>query len=340
MKKMTSFLLLLLSLQQMAVSQNSAHSKLQFTSTAKNRIYVDSTYYYQLSAIDSSGNAFTFAVGDLPTWLHFNKEDHSISGKPLKAGQYLVHALATAADTVVHQYFMLTVYNRATTNILILGNSITNGTNKYNSYRRPLWQMLHREHYNFDFIGSWDKHHMGGEFPNPDFDMDHDGHSGWKASDILSPPDWDKQRGSIREWIKTYTPDIVLMELGTNEVFQCIPVKEAMNNLSMIIDILRQKNPRVRIFIAQIPPLGKQWADKKLCGNDTAYSQAIRNFNKNIPALVTEKNTAGSPLALVDQYTGIHPATDMYDDIHPTDIGEKKMAERWYGAIKRYLVKL
>ena len=108
---------------------------------------------------------------------------------------------------------------------------------------------------------------MGGEVPDPDFDMDHEGHSGWKASDILSQPDWDKQRGNIHEWIKTYTPDMVLVELGTNEVFQCVPAKEAMNNISSIIDILRNKNPHVKIFLAQIPPLGAQWVDKKLCGN-------------------------------------------------------------------------
>jgi len=30
----------------------------------------------------------------------------------------------------------------------------------------------------------------------------------------------------------------------------------------------------------------------------------------------------------------------MYDDIHPNTIGEKKMAEKWFAAIKKYLRKL
>src|SRR5689334_651691 len=75
-----------------------------------------------------------------------------------------------------------------TTTILCLGNSITNVTNKYNSYRRPLWQLLHNGHYNVDMIGSWNKHHMGGDVPNPDFDMDHEGHSGWTAAHMFTPP--------------------------------------------------------------------------------------------------------------------------------------------------------
>ena len=50
----------------------------------------------------------------------------------------MIHITASTADTTVHQRFMLTVYNDKTTNILTLGNSITNGTNKYNSYRSAI----------------------------------------------------------------------------------------------------------------------------------------------------------------------------------------------------------
>lgn len=180
---------------------------------------------------------------------------------------------------------------------------------------------------------------MGGSVPDPDFDMDHDGHSGWKASDILSQPNWDMQRGNIHEWIQNYKPDIVLMELGTNEVFQCSPVKEAINNIFSIIDIIRKKNPHVKIFVALIPPLGAQWVNKKLCGNDIAYGEAVKNFNRQLAIGIAAKNTVASQVIAVDQYTGVNPAIDMYDDIHPNAVGEKKMAERWYTAIHKYLKK-
>lgn len=339
MKKEGLFLLLLICFHQKAFLQN-ASSKLQFTSKEKNRVSIDSTYYYQFSAFDSSGKKISFSVTQLPAWLKFNRKSHSLSGKPVRLGQYMIQLLASTEDTIAYQRFMLTVYNDKTQNILALGTSITNGTDKYNSYRRWLWKLLHKGNYNFDFIGSWSLHHMGTEVPNPDFDMDHEGHSGWKTGDILSQPDWDKQRGNIHEWIKTYTPDIVLIELGTNDVFQCIPVKDAMNNISSIIDILRKKNRHVRIFIAQIPPLGAQWVNKKLCGNNISYGQAIINFNKQIAILAIAKNTGASSVIAVDQYAGINPAIDMYDDIHPNDIGEKLMAERWYKAIHNYLKKI
>ncbi len=340
MKQAFSILLILICFHQKAFLQNVVYSKLQFTSKEKERVSIDSIYNYSFSAFDSAGKGISYSVEKLPSWLRFNAVDHSISGKAATAGQYLVHLMASTNDTVVHQRFMLTVYNKRTKNILALGNSITNGTNKFNSYRRDLWQLLHSANYNFDFIGSWNKHHIGGDVPDPDFDMDHDGHSGWTAQDILSPPDWDKQRGNLTTWIETYTPDIVLVELGTNDVFQCVPAKDAMHSISEIINILRNKNPHVKIFLAQIPPLGAQWADKKLCGTDTAYSKSIDIFNKQIVKLAAEKNTNVSKVITVDLFTGVHPATDMYDDIHPNDTGEKDMAERWFKAISKYLQKL
>lgn len=192
----------------------------------------------------------------------------------------------------------------------------------------------------FDFIGSWSQHANGTVVPVPDFDMDHEGHSGWTFEDILKPPSWDSARGNLHEWIKEYTPDIVLIELGTNDVFHCRTPKEMFDNLNVILGLLREKNNHVKIFLAQIPPLGAQWSDKKLCGNDLAYAQGIINLNKQIASYAAEHSSMQSPIKVVDQFTGIDTSKDMFDDIHPNTKGEKIMAERWFEAIKVYLKKL
>ena len=83
--------------------------------------------------------------------------------------------------------------------------------------------------------------------------------------------------------------------------------------------------------------MGKQWSDKKLCGNDTTYADAIINLNKNIAEYAKKNSTTKSPVIIVDQFTGVDPATDMFDDIHSNTNGEKIMAERWFDAIKPYL---
>ena len=314
--------------------------KLFFTSTIVNRVAVNEKYTYSVSVKDASQKKIQFSCNNLPSWLSFDTKNNILSGIAKNTGQYDIQITALNGDTTLHQNFMLTVFNKQTVNILPLGNSLTNGTNVYNSYRRYLWQMLHKANYNFDFIGSWDKYDMGGPVSNPDFDMDHDGHSGWKASDVLNQPDWDKQRGNIRDWLLTYTPDIALLEFGTNEVFQCIKNTDAINNIDTVIQLLREKNKSVKILLAQIPPLGAAWADKKLCSNDIEYSKAVIEFNKAILQYGKAKNSTGSPIIIVDQFTDVNPAVDMYDDIHPNAIGEKKMAEKWFAAIKKYLRKL
>ena len=314
--------------------------KLFFTSTIVNRVAVNEKYTYSVAVKDASQKKIQFSCNNLPSWLSFDTKNNILSGIAKNTGQYDIQITALNGDTTLHQNFMLTVFNKQTVNILPLGNSLTNGTNVYNSYRRYLWQMLHKANYNFDFIGSWDKYDMGGPVSNPDFDMDHDGHSGWKASDVLNQPDWDKQRGNIRDWLLTYTPDIALLEFGTNEVFQCIKNTDAINNIDTVIQLLREKNKSVKILLAQIPPLGAAWADKKLCSNDIEYSKAVIEFNKAILQYGKAKNSTGSPIIIVDQFTEVNPAVDMYDDIHPNAIGEKKMAEKWFAAIKKYLRKL
>jgi lysophospholipase L1-like esterase len=113
-----------------------------------------------------------------------------------------------------------------------------------------------------------------------------------------------------------------------------------INDFSRMVRLLRQKNKKVIIFIAQIPPLGPKWSIQKLCGNDTTYDRAIRNLNKNIAAFAKMSTTPTSPVIVVDQFSGIDPSASMYDDIHPNDLGEKLMAERWFKAIRPYLKKL
>jgi acyl-CoA thioesterase I len=321
--------------------QDSTHStKPVFSTTAVSRIALNEVYHYQFTADDPAGLPLLVSVSDLPGWLAFDPVTNTVSGKAIKAGQYPVHIEISDTHDTARQNFMLTVYDGKTTDILCLGNSLTNGTNKYNSYRRDLWQLLHKANYDFDFIGSWNKHHGGGEMPNDDFDTDHDGHSGWTIDNMFHPPGWDSARGNITQWLTRYQPAMVLIELGTNDVFQCVKVSDMISKMDRLVQTLRQANNTVLIFIAQIPPLGQQWAPKKLCGIPASYDAVVQDLNKQIGLYAVKWSTKTSPVHAVDQFTGVDPSTDMYDDIHPNDKGEKIMAQRWFDAIHGYLKKL
>jgi hypothetical protein len=122
--------------------------------------------------------------------------------------------------------------------------------------------MLHKAGYNFDMVGSWNKHHGGEEMPNDDFDTDHDGQSGWTLDNMFNLPGWDSARGNINKWLTIYKPGIVLIELGTNDVFQCVKVTNMLAKLDSLVKTLRRNNDSVKIFIAQIPLLASNGRQK------------------------------------------------------------------------------
>lgn len=201
--------------------------------------------------------------------------------------------------------------------IMPLGNSITQAHAGRNSYRRPLWHRLTGAGYGVDFVGSQKSNHNG--LPaKPDFDLDHEGHWGWRADQLLA---------SMGTWANTYRPNIVLMHAGSNDMFQGQDVTATINELSGLIDRLRAANPYVKILLAKlIPPT--EWNGRLT---------RIKALNNAIPGLVSRKHTTQSPVILVDQTVGFNAYTDTYDGVHPNEAGERKMADRWYEALVRLL---
>jgi acyl-CoA thioesterase-1 len=196
--------------------------------------------------------------------------------------------------------------SKVTVKIMPLGDSITESTRRLNSYRYYLWHVLLDQGYHIDFVGS--QYGVGNGPPaNPDFDMDHEGHAGWRADEILN---------HIQTWATAASPDFVLIHIGTNDLSQGQSVASTVNDIRGIIDALRKVNPRIQILLAQ------------LIAKTGVPSIAV--LNGNLPALVADKNRAESPIVLVNQYSGLDPSTMTYDGTHPNAIGDSHMADRWF----------
>lgn len=68
---------------------------------------------------------------------------------------------------------------------------------------------------------------------------------------------------------------------------------------------------------------------------DLAFAPA---YNALIPALVSQRASAGQHVILVDQYTGFDLPTMMSSDqIHPNQAGYNHIGDVWYAAIKSVL---
>jgi len=201
------------------------------------------------------------------------------------------------------------------TRIMPLGDSITQGDSKHNSYRRPLWIQLRKAGYNVDFVGST-RENLKGASPLSDFDPDHEGHWGWRVDQVLE---------KIDGWMRISQPDIVLIHLGNNNIIQGQSPESTIEQLWQLIQTLRSINPRINLLIAQVIP----------CGDKTR----IRQLNRLIVNLARRTNTQESPIVVVDQFSDFNAAVgvDTYDGCHPNEIGEKKMASRWFAALKKVL---
>ncbi len=220
---------------------------------------------------------------------------------------------------------LLVIHADATVNILPLGDSITRGgtsaDSPYPSYRYLLWNYLKTGGYDVNFIGST----TFPTFSSFSFDQNHEGHGGYTTATELSGDSSDDSQAKLSNWLKLYTPDIVLLHIGTNDVIQQVPVSQRLSNVGQIIDTLRADNPNVKILLAQIIPTGDTFRNQ---------NSGLIAYNNAIPALAAQKSTTQSPVIVVDQYSGYNGFSDnQYDGIHPKTSGEKKMADRWYAAL-------
>jgi MYXO-CTERM domain-containing protein len=225
------------------------------------------------------------------------------------------------------------------TTILPLGDSITQGNGSTQSYRYPLWQNLVDGGYDFDFVGSLSGNYEGTPsyptYQGESFDTDHEGHWGWETGWINGGAPSERQgdgrgSGNLNGWTNSYTADVALIHLGTNDLFREQSVSSTINEVRDTIDILRGDNSNVDILLAKLIPTS---STQDNAARTAARNAAIDDFNAEIDQLAAELNTSGSRVKVVDQHSGFNASSDTYDGIHPDASGEQKMADRWYEAL-------
>ncbi|MDD3621012.1 MAG: PKD domain-containing protein [Methanofollis sp.] len=223
-----------------------------------------------------------------------------------------------------------------------LGDSVTSGAIdtqsgvNYPSYRYHLWNLLNENGYRVDFVGTRQE---------PDFqlnfDKDNEGHPGWRTDHIaFGNLEYEPQNGDLSTWLETLetrgeVPDHVLIHLGTNDILQQgypdtpdAVATATVEDLRAVVGELREYNPRVTIYIAEIIPMKISF-----------LTQYVDAFNAKIPGLVRSLNTSQSRVIHVDQNTGFDLNNDFRDQLHPNHEGENKMAERWYEVLSPALTR-
>lgn len=215
--------------------------------------------------------------------------------------------ILTIAALLIPLWLLAVHPAQAQTRIMPLGDSITGSPG---CWRAVLWNDLLGDGFtNIDFVGTLPLQGCGVAY-----DGDNEGHGGFLAVNIAN-------QNLLPGWLSATQPDIVMMHLGTNDVWSALSPAVILTAFSKLVDQMRTQNPNMKILVAQILPMNpSNCAD---CG------QRVIDFNAAIPGWAAGKTTAQSPIVVVDQWTGFTTASDTADGVHPIDSGNLKIAARW-----------
>ncbi|KFY31895.1 hypothetical protein V493_00702 [Pseudogymnoascus sp. VKM F-4281 (FW-2241)] len=201
----------------------------------------------------------------------------------------------------------------ATIRINALGDSITGSPG---CWRAILYQKLQAEGLTggLDFVGT-----LSGQGCGIPYDGENDGHGGFLATGIAN-------NNQLPGWLSVSKPDIVMLQLGTNDVWSNISPSTILTAFSKLVDQMRVSKSNMHIVVAQITPM-----NPSSCPD---CAQRVVAFNAAIPAWAASKSTSQSPITVADIFTGFNTGSDTGDGVHPNNSGNQKIADSWFGPLK------
>ncbi|KAH7384716.1 endo-1,4-beta-xylanase [Cadophora sp. MPI-SDFR-AT-0126] len=206
----------------------------------------------------------------------------------------------------------------STVRINALGDSITGSPG---CWRALLWQKLQAAGViNTDFVGT-----LAGQGCGFTYDGENDGHGGFLATGIVS-------NNQLPGWLAVSQPDIVMMQLGTNDVWSNLPKATILAAYTTLVSQMRTQNPNVLILVAQITPMSPSGC--------STCAQGVIDLNAAIPAWATGISTTASPVSVVDLWTGFSTSLDTGDGVHPNDAGNAVLANDWFQPLSSAIVRV
>ncbi|MER6418743.1 ricin-type beta-trefoil lectin domain protein [Streptomyces sp. NPDC001137] len=190
--------------------------------------------------------------------------------------------------------------------LMPLGDSITWGVGSPsgNSYRSFLGNQLAAEGHSLDFVGSGRNGTMS--------DPDNEGHSGWRIDQIA---------GIADSVLARYRPNVITLEIGTNDLNGNYQIPTAPDRMRSLIDQITRDAPDATVLVGTVIV--------STSGSEEANRPA---FNAKLPGIVQAAQDAGKHVRLVDM-SALTPA-DLSDALHPNDNGFRKMADAFNAGVQ------
>lgn len=218
----------------------------------------------------------------------------------------------------------------AATTIMCLGDSITAGTIA-GGYRSRLCTNLTKAGYDFTFVGT--NTSSADSVLTTAGQTHHEGHGGYTISHIQDNLDGNdgKDGNNGGYWFAGTSgraavfPDIILLQIGTNDVYQESAEATAIGNrLDSLIGHIFVDRPKTTLIVASVTPIRDL--------TSSTYEETATAYNALIPDLVAKYAAQGRNAYFLDMHSKL-TTSDIADAVHPTQAGYNKMGDAWFGAI-------
>lgn len=198
--------------------------------------------------------------------------------------------------------------------ILPLGDSLTYGVTTpsvQGGYRNHLHSLLTTANYNIDFVGTYSDDN------NPALtDVNHQGLPGAQINEIQEYlPDW---LSALED------PDVVLLLIGTNDIWNYVPVSTVQTRLANLIADIATLKPFAKIVVSSLP--------KRTDNVDFEAQQVL--YNSGIPGIVAQQIALGRQVSFMDIRPVLANDNDLSSDgVHLSTTGYDKLAGAWASAL-------
>lgn len=215
------------------------------------------------------------------------------------------------------------------TRVLIVGDSVTQGTKGDYTWRYFFSKGLSASGANVDLVGSstaifdnWNWDYDGPDaYADPDFDRDHAAvWGGGVQHDGVFNSTWGLLKGfPVDEEVATHRADVVISMWGINDLGGST-AEQVEGYYRDWVARARSGNPEVDLIVAELP---YTWL----------YEGRVVEFNARLRALAADLSTEASTITVARMEESYTREADSADNVHPNTQGQQKIARMMFTAL-------
>ena len=250
--------------------------------------------------------------------------------------------------------------NAEAVKILSLGDSITDGYWTSGAYRKYMYHDLEQMGYNIDMVGPKGSNSNTFTYNGQtvSYDDNNAGYSGYAIQEMTTK----EHRSGILETIQgtwyngqnmiaAYQPDIVLLQIGTNDILSNYNdgITDRLENLVNVI--LQDLDADSTVFVSTIPDIDaytradwlgsygiNAWGSTQEEKDQLmeTVTGCIDTYNTSIYNLVLKMQSEGKNVQFADINSVVDYQTDLHDGVHPNEAGYENMGNYWAGLLNDF----